>query len=268
MDWTFALRKLLNPDLKKTGTFKDYTVATRKEQLDYLKTLIDTTPKEEKSKKKSSNQLDQSETKDDHAIKRDTLMENPMTDNSHGRLQPVIRVDGPYGSASEEVFDFNTLMLVGAGIGVTPFASILRSLVARQKLPGNQMPKVYFFWLCRSPQEFNSFKALMQDTISRDKTLRDHFEFNLYMSGETNINSESFKKTMGEFKNWCNLYTGRPNWKRIFGEKKKNHPNTNIGVFLCGPPAIGAQLDANSRKFSDPPQLHNGTKFISHKENF
>ena len=71
------------------------------------------------------------------------MLENPMT-NSGGRLQPVIRCDGPYGSASEEVFDFNTLMLVGAGIGVTPFASILRSLVARQKLPGNQMPKVYF----------------------------------------------------------------------------------------------------------------------------
>tara|TARA_B110000971_G_C19586061_1_gene309602 strand:+ start:168 stop:434 length:267 start_codon:yes stop_codon:yes gene_type:complete len=88
------------------------------------------------------------------------------------------------------------------------------------------------------------------------------------MSGETNINSPEFQKTMGEFRDWCNLYTGRPNWRRIFAEKKKSHPSTKIGVFLCGPPAIGAQLEANSRKFSDPPGMHQAVKFVSHKENF
>jgi NADPH oxidase len=133
MDWTFALRKLLNPDLKKNGTFKGYQIATQKEQIDYLRSLI---------------KLDNQDSKDSKGTPKEgehktEMLENPMT-NSGGRLQPVIRCDGPYGSASEEVFDFNTLMLVGAGIGVTPFASILRSLVARQKLPGNQMPKVYF----------------------------------------------------------------------------------------------------------------------------
>ena len=151
-------------------------------------------------------------------------------------------------------------MLVGAGIGVTPFASILRSFVARQKLPGNIMPKVYFYWLCRSPQEFASFKNLMQDTISSDIKLKKYFEFNLYMSGETNVNSNDFQKTLGEFKDWCKLYTGRPNWKRIFQEKKQNHPDTTIGVFLCGPPQIGAQLEANSRKFSDNPNVPNGKR--------
>lgn len=40
----------------------------------------------------------------------------------------VFRIDGPFGSASEEVFDYEAVMLVGAGIGVTPFASILKSV--------------------------------------------------------------------------------------------------------------------------------------------
>lgn len=42
----------------------------------------------------------------------------------------VIRmgVDGPFGTASEDVFDYEVSMLVGAGIGVTPFASILKSI--------------------------------------------------------------------------------------------------------------------------------------------
>lgn len=37
-------------------------------------------------------------------------------------------VDGPFGTASEDVFDYEVSMLVGAGIGVTPFASILKSI--------------------------------------------------------------------------------------------------------------------------------------------
>ncbi|XP_019473699.1 NADPH oxidase 1 isoform X1 [Meleagris gallopavo] len=41
---------------------------------------------------------------------------------------PRIEVDGPFGTASEDVFLYEVAMLVGAGIGVTPFASILKSI--------------------------------------------------------------------------------------------------------------------------------------------
>ena len=37
-------------------------------------------------------------------------------------------IDGPFGTASEDVFGYEVVMLVGAGIGVTPFASILKSV--------------------------------------------------------------------------------------------------------------------------------------------
>lgn len=37
-------------------------------------------------------------------------------------------IDGPFGTASEDVFRYEVVMLVGAGIGVTPFASILKSV--------------------------------------------------------------------------------------------------------------------------------------------
>ena len=42
-------------------------------------------------------------------------------------------VDGPYGSASEEVFHFEVMVLVAAGIGVTPFASILKTLAKQAR---------------------------------------------------------------------------------------------------------------------------------------
>lgn len=37
-------------------------------------------------------------------------------------------IDGPFGTASEDVFGYEVVMLVGAGIGVTPFASVLKSV--------------------------------------------------------------------------------------------------------------------------------------------
>ena len=39
------------------------------------------------------------------------------------RMLPRIMVDGPFGSASEDFLKYETVLLVGAGIGVTPFAS-------------------------------------------------------------------------------------------------------------------------------------------------
>ena len=47
------------------------------------------------------------------------------TSTNHPRVPnlPRVMVDGPFGSASEDFLKFETVFLVGAGIGVTPFAS-------------------------------------------------------------------------------------------------------------------------------------------------
>jgi predicted ferric reductase len=39
------------------------------------------------------------------------------------RVLPRVMIDGPFGSASEDFLKFETVLLVGGGIGVTPFAS-------------------------------------------------------------------------------------------------------------------------------------------------
>jgi len=42
---------------------------------------------------------------------------------SVNRVLPRVMVDGPFGSASEDFLKYESVLLVGAGIGVTPFAS-------------------------------------------------------------------------------------------------------------------------------------------------
>jgi NADPH oxidase 2 len=89
------------------------------------------------------------------------------------KLLPRIYIDGPFGSASEDVFKFETALLVGAGIGVTPFASILKSIWYRMSHATAQktrLRKVYFFWVCRDFGTLEWFKSLLHAIESQDKS--------------------------------------------------------------------------------------------------
>ncbi|KAI3646883.1 hypothetical protein MP228_007104 [Amoeboaphelidium protococcarum] len=190
---------------------------------------------------------------------------------------PMLRVDGPYGSASEEVFDYDTVVLVGAGIGVTPFISILKSISIRMKAKiGLQQvsKKLYFYWICRDLQEFNSFKDLFDDLCTMSE-MQNHLEINMYVTGELDLKKIKHER--------YNQFSGKPNWNRIFKEKAQQHAGEDVGVFLCGPNAIAKELAVACKKNSvkrpkstlppsDPkqkmPDISNGTLFKFHKENF
>ena len=80
------------------------------------------------------------------------------------RPLPVVRIDGPYGAPAEDVFNVEVAVLVGAGIGVTPFASILKHIWYRQR-KGNMgcLKRVEFFWVCRDAPSFGWFQSLLQE---------------------------------------------------------------------------------------------------------
>jgi hypothetical protein len=42
---------------------------------------------------------------------------------------PKLRIDGPYGSPAQDYGKYDVLLLVGLGIGATPFISILKDLL-------------------------------------------------------------------------------------------------------------------------------------------
>jgi respiratory burst oxidase len=42
---------------------------------------------------------------------------------------PKIYIDGPYGAASQDHVKYDIVVLIGLGIGATPFMSILKDVV-------------------------------------------------------------------------------------------------------------------------------------------
>lgn len=81
-----------------------------------------------------------------------------------GRSLPDIRIDGPFGAPAQDVLSNEVAVLIGAGIGVTPFASILKDIWYKQqnhKL--GALRRVLFVWLNREAENFEWFNALLKN---------------------------------------------------------------------------------------------------------
>ncbi|KAG0262936.1 hypothetical protein BG011_009532 [Mortierella polycephala] len=183
---------------------------------------------------------------------------------------PRIMIDGPFGAASEDVFKYEVTVLVGAGIGVTPFASVLKSIWYRVNYPtkATKLHKVYFFWICRDKESFEWFQSLLLALESQD--LNQFIEIHTFLTGRLR-HSEVGNLMINEDSAFADTVTGlrartcfgRPNLDMEFDRIRGNHPDTDIGVFFCGPKRMGKQLHACCTKFSG-----SGTSFFWHKENF
>lgn len=102
------------------------------------------------------------------------------------RVLPRVMVDGPFGSASEDFLKYETVLLVGAGIGVTPFASILKSIWYRMNNFNDSKPtrlsKVYFVWVIRDFGTAEWFHSLLKAIEEQDTMQR--IEINIYLTAK------------------------------------------------------------------------------------
>ncbi|XP_067103721.1 NADPH oxidase 1 [Osmerus mordax] len=192
-----------------------------------------------------------------------------------GAQGPKIGVDGPFGTASEDVFDYEVSMLVGAGIGVTPFASILKSIwyKFKESNPKLRTRKIYFYWLCRETSAFEWFADLLQvlEREMEERGMGDFLTYKLYLTGWDQSHANH---VMVHFDQDTDVVTGlkqkthygRPNWEKEFEQVRNENPTSVVGTFLCGPAALADVLAKKCVKYSDVDPRK--TKFYFNKENF
>ncbi|KAF7377911.1 FAD-binding FR-type domain-containing protein [Mycena sanguinolenta] len=198
---------------------------------------------------------------------------NSATNPSINRVLPRIMVDGPFGTSSEDFLDYETVLLVGAGIGVTPFASILKSIWYRMNNFGQgrrtRLSKVYFTWVIRDFGTAEWFHSLLHSLEEQDS--QNRIEINIYLTGgmkEDDINNIVVQDVGAEKDAITALraptHYGRPNWDRIYTSLGQKHPDSDIGVFYCGPKQLASTLKYMCNKHSDA----RGARFFFGKENF
>ncbi|KAG7376294.1 NADPH oxidase 4 [Phytophthora pseudosyringae] len=119
------------------------------------------------------NRLDQLHTQ--HEASRTEDQGSPMTSP-----YPAIFLDGPIGSPAQDYSSYREVVLIGAGIGVTPFASILRSIMHQWESfrcphcrhvrfpPSFQLRKIYFYWVTREQESLTWFTNTMNQLSEMD----------------------------------------------------------------------------------------------------
>ncbi|KAL9715869.1 hypothetical protein Ac2012v2_000312 [Leucoagaricus gongylophorus] len=182
---------------------------------------------------------------------------------------PAIRIDGPYGAPAEDVFKAEVAMLIGAGIGVTPFASILKHIWYRQKRGTlGSLRRVEFFWICRDSPSFGWFQSLLQE-VEAAQADPNFLRINIYLTqkiGEDMLWNIAVNDAGADYDPLTLLRTrtmfGRPDWDSIYSRMRsaiesgsylpgsKSQLKTKVCTYFCGPPVIAKALKEATNKYS------------------
>ncbi|XP_073160562.1 NADPH oxidase 5 isoform X5 [Lepidochelys kempii] len=192
-------------------------------------------------------------------------------------------IDGPYGTPTRRIFTSEHAVLVGAGIGITPFASILQSIMYRYRLRKQNDPrsgyswseslkddemklrKVDFIWINRDQKSFEWFVSLLTklEMDQADEEPEGRFlEMHLYMTSALSKNDMKAiglqmaldllaKKEKKDSITGLRTRTqpGRPDWSKVFHRMAEENKG-KVQVFFCGSPALAKVVKAHCEHFN------------------
>jgi len=193
---------------------------------------------------------------------------------------PKIRIEGPFGGGNQDWYKFEVAVMVGGGIGVTPYASILNDLVfgtSTNRYSGVACKKVYFLWICPSHRYFEWFIDVLRDVEKRDVT--DVLEMHIFITQffhKFDLRTTMLYICENHFQRLCrrSMFTGlkainhfgRPDMPSFLKFVQKKHSYVSkVGVFSCGPNAmtnsVSAGIEAVNRSRKVPYFIHHYEAF-------
>ena len=106
--------------------------------------------------------------------------------------KPLLLVDGPHSAPAQHYTMFDHVMMIGAGIGLTPSCSVLRSVLKYKWKKGWKPNVLKFYWVVRH-SEISSFiwfleqlvhleRELIADKLTGTTKIYNSFEANIYIT--------------------------------------------------------------------------------------
>ncbi|KAK9668068.1 hypothetical protein RND81_13G033200 [Saponaria officinalis] len=218
-------------------------------------------------------------------------------DETTRKSLPKLLIDGPYGAPAQDYRKYDVLLLVGLGIGATPFISILKDLInniikkeeeeaadlypvpdlnmdSAKKKP-LRTTNAYFYWVTREQGSFDWFKGVMNEVAELDQrgVIEMHnYLTSVYEEGDARSALITMVAALNHAKNGVDIVSGtkvrthfaKPNWKKVLSKIGSKHANARIGVFYCGAPILAKEL----KVLCDEYNQRGTTKFEFHKEHF
>ncbi|XP_036004367.1 dual oxidase 1 [Fundulus heteroclitus] len=190
---------------------------------------------------------------------------------------PKLYLDGPFGEGHQEWNNFEVSVLVGGGIGVTPFTSILKDLVFKSSIKSKILcKKVYFIWVTRTQRQFEWVSDIIREVEEMDtQELVSVHTYITQVAEKFDLRTTMLYVCERHFQKVWNrsLFTGlrsvthfgRPPFVSFFSSLQEVHPEVGkIGVFSCGPPGLTKNVEKACQTMNKRDQAH----FMHHYENF
>ncbi|KHN77089.1 Dual oxidase 1 [Toxocara canis] len=194
---------------------------------------------------------------------------------ANGTPLPVLHISGPYGDGNQDWHQYEVAVLIGGGIGVTPYASTLTDLVLEKssgKHTAIKCRKVYFLWICSTHKNYEWFIDVLKNVeqLDKDNVLETHIfvtqffhKFDLRTTMlyicEKHFRGSADGRSMFTGLKASNHF-GRPNFAAFLKFLHSKHKEVNeIGVFSCGPDSINKQIRSScieANRSRDPPSFH------------
>ncbi|WOL14460.1 hypothetical protein Cni_G23240 [Canna indica] len=201
---------------------------------------------------------------------------------------PKISIDGPYGAASQDHAKYKIILLIGLGIGATPFISILKDIANGLRRPSQEsvggdlnvncgeIEKAYFYWVTREQGSFEWFRDIMKEVSALNKkqgVIEMHnYLTSVFEEGDKRSALVSAVQALHFMKSGVDIISktpvranfARPNWPRVFSGLASRHGGKRIGVFYCGPGSLGRDLQRLCHEMT----IKTSTRFVFHKEHY
>ncbi|CAD6236060.1 unnamed protein product [Miscanthus lutarioriparius] len=155
---------------------------------------------------------------------------------------PKVYIDGPYGAPAQNYRKYDILLLIGLGIGATPFISILKDMLNNLKsteevesihgseigsFKNNGPGRAYFYWVTREQGSFEWFKGVMNEVAGSDHSnvIEMHnYLTSVYEEGDARSALIAMVQSLQRAKNGMDIVSGskirthfaRPNWRKEF----------------------------------------------------
>ena len=153
-------------------------------------------------------------------------------------------VDGPFGSPAASMDDFDHLIVIGANVGITPYAGWVPAISNKQIMD--------LHWIVRDRSAFEWFSDLLNENK------RDSVYIHTYVTAQPPESPVAHAcrylneryRTLSQPHSLltgldCQTRFGRPNLQRVFDTAISRLPagfSGRVGVFFCGPNYLGMEI--------------------------
>ncbi|XP_035775499.1 NADPH oxidase 4-like [Anopheles albimanus] len=182
----------------------------------------------------------------ERVVQREQFRRNLGGVDPYRRMEFLL--DGPYPSVMSTMLDYKRILFIGAGVGITPFVTIMKFLLrSNVECP----TRIHLIWIARNLETFlwftDEIARLQEKYWAQNKP--DRFRVKLFWT--QNYDEMLVEECFGDMLAIkSRMHRGRPNWNDVFLDLVTLYPKKLVSVFSCGPKELTKEIRGKCKEYS------------------